>query len=48
MIDDEHTWFWIALAVAAYVAVIFSGCAAPDQPPPIQYYRQAYGFPTSS
>ena len=44
MINDEHTWFWLALAVITYIAVIFSTGCAQDPPAPIQYYRQAYGF----
>jgi hypothetical protein len=47
MIRDEwpmlvYTLF--AIAVVLWVIALF-GCASNDPVPPIQYYREAYGFP---
>ena len=46
MIRDEwYTWCIMAIAVVLYIVVIFfAGCAGPEPPAPIQYYRAQYGF----
>jgi HNH endonuclease len=44
MIND-HSWLWMALVIIIYIMIIFSTGCASDPVPPIQAYRQQYGFP---
>ena len=41
---DGLIWGLLLAGVAATLYLL-SGCAAPDPVPPIQSYREAYGFP---
>lgn len=45
--DNWLTWL-LAITVIVYIAIIFSSCASNDPVPPIQYYREAHGFPIVS
>ena len=41
--SDDHSWVWLALVVATYIAVVFGGCAGYEERP-IDRYRALYYF----
>jgi hypothetical protein len=47
---SRNEWLAWALMVilAAVMLWLLPACAAPERRPPIDYYREQYGFPTSS
>ena len=43
---DMFVYMILAVAIVLWTIALF-GCAQPDPPPPIQYYREQHGFTPS-